>query len=153
MCGIFRLLFVRCIDTRGGLCYALFNDAASNRDKAVGCGKVHITKRRYKNAAVKSGVAGWGIAMNHRNGKLRHAYGTSMTSVQQGKYVPVVEKLSGLTVVNHGIPGGSLTSHSYGRVKGGKYQVDNIHLNDLGGVNMGQFVWSRLKNIPLWQAE
>lgn len=76
-----------------------------------------------------------------------------MTSVQQGKCVPVVEKLSGLTVVNHGIPGGSLTPDGYGRVKGGKYQVDNIHLNDLGGVNMGQFVWSRLKDIPAWQAE
>lgn len=73
------------------MCYALFDDAASNLDEAVGCGKVHITKRRYKNAAVKSGVAGRGIAMNHRNEKLWHAYGTSMTSAQQEKHVPVVE--------------------------------------------------------------
>ncbi|MBR5448725.1 MAG: hypothetical protein IKV43_01950 [Clostridia bacterium] len=208
--------------------------------------------------------------MNHWDGKLWHAYGTSMTSVQQGKYVPVVQELSGLRVVNHGIPGGSLTpdgygrgntmaavmnlddgkadadlitlevlpnegavvgdiydtddesfcgclnqclrylqentraqivliimimhndyppdyvierrgitqfefaqkaelvgrlncvpvinafcesGFGYGRVKGREYQVDNIHLNDLGGVNMGRFVWSRLKDIPLWQAE
>ena len=46
---------------------------------------------------------------NHWNGKLWYAYGTSMTSIQQGEYVPVVEKLSGLRVVNYGIPGGCLT--------------------------------------------
>ena len=44
--------------------------------------------------------------MNHWNGKLWHAYGTSMTSTSWGKYVPVVQELSGMTVVNHGIPGG-----------------------------------------------
>ncbi len=207
---------------------------------------------------------------NHWQGKLWHAYGTSMTSVQQGKYVPVVEALSGLRVVNHGIPGGSLTPDGYGkgntkravmdlsdgkteadlitlevlpnegaivgdiydtddlsfcgclnqclrflqentraqivlivmllgnttppetvsekrgitdlafaeiaervgrlngvpvinifteggfgyaRVRSRHYQLDNIHLNDLGGLNMGRFVWSRLKDIPLWETE
>ena len=207
---------------------------------------------------------------NHWQGKLWHAYGTSMTSVQQGKYVPVVAELSGLRVVNHGIPGGSLTPDGYGkgntkraifdlsdgkteadlitlevlpnegatvgeiydtddasfcgclnqcirflqentraqivlivmilgnenapdtvsqlrgitslafaeiaervghlngvpvinifteggfgyaRVKARRYQLDNIHLNDLGGLNMGRFVWSRLKDIPLWDFE
>ena len=79
--------------------------------------------------------------MNHWDGKLWHAYGTSMTSVQQGKYVPVVQELSGLRVVNHGIPGGSLTPDGYGRG------------NTMAAVNMGRFVWSRLKDIPLWQAE
>lgn len=205
---------------------------------------------------------------NQWNGKLWYAYGTSMTSIEKGKYVSVVEKLSGLNVVNKGIPGGSITpdgfgkgnvkeaimnledgkekadlitvevlpnegvlvgdiydvsdetfcgcfnqcirflqentnaqivviimtsSHTnppdeagkakrgitqyefsqiiekvaklnsvpvinafcesgfgYARVKSGDYQVDNIHLNDLGGVNMGNFIWSRLKNIPNW---
>ena len=208
--------------------------------------------------------------MNHWEGKLWYAYGTSMTSVQQGKYVPVVEELSGLKAVNYGIPGGSLTPDGYGkgntkravmnlndgkekadlitlevlpnegatvgdiydtddlsfcgclnqclrylqentkaqivliimiggneyppehlnekrkipqfelaqkaelvgrlngvpiinvfcesgfgyaRVKSRDYQLDNIHLNELGGVNMGRFVWSKLKDIPLWQAE
>jgi lysophospholipase L1-like esterase len=207
---------------------------------------------------------------NQWNGKLWHAYGTSMTSVQQGKYVPVVEKLSGLKVVNHGIPGGCLTPDGYGkgnvkravmslddgkadadlitlevlpnegatvgdiydtddesfcgclnqalrylqentkaqivvivmvganfyppeqfdedkqmrlyefaeyiervarinsvpvinafceggfgyaRVRNKEYQIDQIHLNELGGKNMGEFVWSKLKNIPLWQGE
>jgi len=208
--------------------------------------------------------------MNHWEGKLWYAYGTSMTSIKQGKFVPVVEKLSGLRVVNHGIPGGCLTpdgygkgnvkravmtledgkgeadlitlevlpnegatvgdiydtddqsfcgclnqclrylqentkaqivliimigandkvpgtpteirkisqfefaqkielvgklnsvpvinvfcesGFGYGRVKNRDYQLDSIHLNDLGGLNMGNFVWSKLKDIPLWETE
>ena len=204
---------------------------------------------------------------NHWQGKLWYAYGTSMTSKQMGEYVPVVEKLSGLKVVNKGIPGGSLTPDGYdgggvkkavmnlddgkteadlitlevlpnegalvgdiydtddasfcgcfnqclrflqehtkaqivviimigsnsmspdmptqtqqitpfdfaqkiecvaklnsvpvinvfcesglgfARVKGRDYQIDHIHLNRLGGINMGNFVWSKLKDIPLW---
>ena len=207
---------------------------------------------------------------NHWKGKLWHAYGTSMTSVAAGKYVPVVEELSGMKVVNHGIGGACLTpdgygkgngkravmtladgkeeadlitlevlpnegatvgniydmddqsfcgcfnqcirylqentraqivviimiggndhtpdlpdlqrgitqyefaeiiervarlnsvpvinvfcegGFGYGRVKARKYQKDNIHLNDLGGRNMGRFIWSKLKDIPLWDAE
>ena len=207
---------------------------------------------------------------NHWSGKLWYAYGTSMTSISQGEYVPVVEKLSGLNVVNKGIPGGCLTPDGYGkgntkaavmtlddgkekadlitlevlpnegaivgdiydtddksfcgclnqcirylqentkaqivliimigannsspehpteirkitefefsqkielvaklnsvpvinvltdsgfgyaRVKKGEYQGDVIHLNKLGGLNMGNFVWSKLKNIPLWESE
>ena len=208
--------------------------------------------------------------MNHWEGKLWYAYGTSMTSVKQGKFVPVVEKLSGLRVVNLGIPGGCLTpdgygkgntkravmtledgkaaadlitlevlpnegatvgdiydtddrsfcgclnqclrylqentkaqivliimigandkepgtptqtrkisqfefaqkieqvaklnavpvinafcesGFGYGRVKNRAYQVDTIHLNDLGGINMGNYIWSKLKDIPLWITE
>ena len=53
--------------------------------------------------------------MNHWKGKLWYAYGTSMTSIKQGKFVPVVEKLSGLRVVNKGIPGGCLTPDGYGK--------------------------------------
>ena len=199
--------------------------------------------------------------------KVWYAYGTSMTSVALGKYVPVVEKLSGMKVVNYGISGGSITPDGggkgnikravmnlddgkekadlitlellpnegdtvgsiydiddnsfcgclnqclrylqentkaqivviimisnnqmppetvmegreitqlefaetiervaklnavpvinvfgesglgYARVKARDYQVDQIHLNELGGKNMGEFVWSKLKNIPLW---
>ena len=207
---------------------------------------------------------------NQWKGKLWYAYGTSMTSIQQGKFVPVVEKLSGLNVVNKGIPGGSLTPDGlgkgnvksavmniddgkdkadlitlevlpnegaivgdiydtddesfcgcfnqclrylqentraqivviimissnnlspewihdkrkitqfefantiervaklnsvpvinvfaesglgYARTQGKDYQVDNIHLNDLGGQNMGKFVWSKLKDIPTWEVK
>jgi len=208
--------------------------------------------------------------INHWKGKLWYAYGTSMTSVKQGEYVPVVEKRSGLKVVNKGIPGGSLTpdglgssnvkkaimtledgkadadlitidvlpnegyvvgdiydicdesfcgclnqslrylqentkaqivliimiganqdspekenekrhitqfefahkieqvarlnsvpiinvfcesGFGYARVKNKDYQLDNIHLNKLGGLNMGNFVWSKLKDIPLWMSK
>ena len=207
---------------------------------------------------------------NHWSGKRWYAYGTSMTSVKQGKYVPVVEKLSGLKVTNYGIPGGCLTPDGfgkgnvkravmtmedgkgeadlitlevlpnegatvgniydtddcsfcgcfnqcirflqentkaqivviimiggndkppetvvesrkitqfefaeiiertaklngvpvinvfceaglgYGRVRSKEYQVDSIHLNELGGTNMGKFVWSKLKDIPTWETE
>ena len=206
---------------------------------------------------------------NHWKGKLWYAYGTSMTSVEQGKFVPVVEALSGMRVVNKGIGGGCLTPDGYGkgnnkkavmtledgkdkadlitlevlpnegcvvgniydtddksfcgcfnqcirylqentkaqivviimiggnnhepdvpcesrgitqfefaqiiervahlngvpvinafceagfgyaRVKERDYQVDNIHLNELGGKNMGKFVWSKLKDIPTWES-
>ena len=209
---------------------------------------------------------------NHWNGKVWYAYGTSMTSVELGKYVPTVAELSGMTVVNYGIPGGCLTPDGYGkgntkravmnitdgkteadlitlevlpnegakigniydtddesfcgcfnqcirylqentkaqivviimiggnstppeinypesragmpnfefaevieraarlnavpvinvfcesgfgyaRVKNKDYQVDHIHLNDLGGKNMAKFIWSKLKDIPTWEAE
>ena len=205
---------------------------------------------------------------NQWNGKLWYAYGTSMTSIQQGKFVPVVEKLSGFKVENKGIPGGSLTPDGYGkgnvkqavmtledgkanadlitlevlpnegatvgdiydtddesfcgcfnqcirflqentkaqivviimiganenppetkiesrgitqfefaqiiekvarlnsvpvinvfcesgfgyaRVKNREYQLDKIHLNELGGLNVGKFIWSKLKDIPCWE--
>ena len=207
---------------------------------------------------------------NHWNGKSWYAYGTSMTSIAQGKYVPVVESLSGMRVINFGIPGGCITpggrgkgnvkaavmnlddrkadadlitlevlpnegeavgsiydtddesfcgnlnqcirylqenttaqivliimigvnnappetvspsrnitwfefaeiaervghlngipvinvategGFGYGRVKNKNYQLDHIHLNDIGGANMGNFIWSKLKNIPLWIAK
>ena len=207
---------------------------------------------------------------NQWKGKTWYAYGTSMTSTKQGKYVPVVAELSGMSVVNYGIPGGSLTPDGYGkgnvkqavmtledgkqnadlitlevlpnegaimgniydtddlsfcgcfnqclrylqentkaqivviimvgsnthtpetlhekrgipqfefaeqiervarlnsvpvinvfaeggfgyaRVKARDYQVDNIHLNDVGGKNVGNFVWSKLKNIPVWETK
>ena len=53
--------------------------------------------------------------MNHWQGKTWYAYGTSMTSTAQGKYVPIVEELSGLKVVNKGIPGGCLTPDGFGK--------------------------------------
>lgn len=207
---------------------------------------------------------------NHWNGKKWYAYGTSMTSVSQGKYVSVVEELSGLKCTNYGIPGGCLTPDGFGkgdtkravmtlddgkceadlitlevlpnegskvgdiydiddesfcgcfnqcirflqentkaqivviimiggnenppeykidsrkitqfefaeiiektaklngvpvinvftdagfgyaRVKNGEYQKDHIHLNALGGKNMGHFVWSKLKDIPCWYTD
>lgn len=207
---------------------------------------------------------------NQWNGKTWYAYGTSMTSIECGRYVPLVKELSEMNVVNKGIPGGCLTPDGFGkgnvkraimtledgkaeadlitvevlpnegpnigdiydtddssfcgcfnqcirylqentnaqivviimigsnditpeqhfegkpfsefefaekiervarlnsvpvinvfseagfgfaRVKSRKYQLDNIHLNDIGGKNVGKFVWSKLKDIPTWDYE
>ena len=65
--------------------------------------------------------------MNHWNGKTWYAYGTSMTSIKQGKYVPVVQELSGMTVVNYGIPGGSITPDGLG---GGNVKRAIMNLDD-----------------------
>lgn len=204
---------------------------------------------------------------NHWYGKLWYAYGTSMTGRPTGKYVGVVEKLSGMVAVNRGIGGGCLTPDGFGkgnnkravmnlndgketadlitlevlpnegatvgniydtddlsfcgclnqcirylqentraqivvivmigdnktspetvsekrgmtqfefaeiiertarangvpvinvfcdsglgyaRVRSRDYQVDHIHMNELGGKIAGEFIWSKLKDIPLW---
>lgn len=38
----------------------------------------------------------------------------------------------------------------YGRMKNGDYNVDTIHQNDIGGYNLAQFMWEKIKDIPLW---
>ena len=86
---------------------------------------------------------------NHWNGKLWYAYGTSMTSVEVGKFVPVVEELSGMTVVNLGSGGGCLTPDGYSKGKNkrilmnpedGKEKADLITLEVLP--NEGETVGS-----------
>ena len=47
---------------------------------------------------------------SHWNGKKWYAYGTSITSVKRGKYVPHLESFSGMEVKNLGIPGGGITN-------------------------------------------
>ena len=49
---------------------------------------------------------------NHWEGKKWYAYGTSLTSASQGKYVPYVAEMSGLDVVNKGIGGGGIISNT-----------------------------------------
>lgn len=51
------------------------------------------------------------IPGNHWAGKTWYAYGTSITSESQGKYVPYVAQLSGMNAVNKGIGGGGLVSN------------------------------------------
>lgn len=63
--------------------------------------------------------------------------------------IELVAKLNSIPVINVFCESG----FGYARVKGGDYQVDSIHLNKLGGLNMGKFVWSKLKDIPLWETE
>ncbi len=79
-------------------------------------------------------------------------------SLNEGRKVPdfvlaemaeKVAKVNGVPVINVFTESG----FGYARVKNRDYQKDNIHLNKLGGINMGNFVWSKLKNIPLWETE
>lgn len=75
---------------------------------------------------------------NHWKGKIWYAYGTSITSIAQGKYVNVLENLSGMVATNKGIPGGGITNlggFSKGEVKraimntsDGKLKADLITL-------------------------
>lgn len=80
------------------------------------------------------------------NGLTWYAYGTSITSITQGKYAPYVAEMAGLNLVNKGIPGGGigdLGGYSHGQVRtaimnttDGKLDADLITLevtaNDTG---------------------
>ena len=58
--------------------------------------------------------------MSHWNGKVWYAYGTSITSVEVGKYAQYLEKISGMELHNRGIGGGGITNlggYSKGQVK------------------------------------
>lgn len=71
---------------------------------------------------------------NHWKSKVWYAYGTSMTSVELGKYVPVVTELSGLITTNLGIPGGDMTSDILKAIKTSPSNgVDLVTVE--GGVN------------------
>ena len=71
-----------------------------------------------------------------------------MTQFEFAETIERVARLNSLPVINVFCDSG----FGYARVKGGDYQVDHIHLNDLGGLNMGKFIWSKLKDIPTWEA-
>ena len=63
------------------------------------------------------------------SGKTWYAYGTSITSIAQGNYVPYVAKLGGMNYVNKGIPGGSLSNlGGYG-----KGEIKNAIMNTTDG--------------------
>ena len=49
---------------------------------------------------------------NHWAGKTWYAYGTSLTSKSQGKYVPYVAEMGGFNVVNKGIGGGGIITNT-----------------------------------------
>ena len=49
------------------------------------------------------------------------------------------------------IPMGEGCGLGYARMNASNlYNYDQIHHTELGGYNIAQFIWSRLKNIPLW---
>ncbi len=70
--------------------------------------------------------------------------------IPQYEFAEIIEKVARLNSVPV-INAFTNSGFGYARVKNKEYQVDNIHLNDLGGINMGKFIWSKLKNIPDWQ--
>lgn len=72
-----------------------------------------------------------------------------ITNFEFAEIAERVGHLNGVTVINVFTEGG----FGYARVKAREYQLDSIHLNKLGGKNMGAFIWSRLKNVPLWETE
>ena len=72
-----------------------------------------------------------------------------ITQFEFAQKIEQVGRLNSVPVINVFCESG----FGYARVKNRDYQLDNIHLNDLGGLNMGNFVWSKLKDIPLWEVE
>ena len=73
--------------------------------------------------------------------------GKPMTEFEFAEKIERVARLNSVSVINVFSESGL----GYGRVKSRKYQLDNIHLNDLGGKIMGNFIWSKLKDIPAWE--
>lgn len=67
--------------------------------------------------------------VNNWKGKIWYAYGTSITSILQGKYVDFLAQFSEMEVVNKGIPGGGITDLG-GYAKG---QVKNAIMNITDG--------------------
>jgi lysophospholipase L1-like esterase len=77
---------------------------------------------------------------------------TEKRGITQFEFAQIIERvarLNGVPVINAFCEAG----FGYARVKARDYQVDHIHLNELGGKNMGKFIWSKLKDIPTWEAE
>ena len=69
------------------------------------------------------------------------------TKYEQWKATEEVAKINSV----YYIPMGEGAGLGYARMNS-KYLSDAIHHTDLGGKNLGSFVWSRLKNIPRWYA-
>lgn len=80
------------------------------------------------NLIAKGINSGGGTSENHWRGKKWYAYGTSITSIQQGQYVQQLSKLSGMVAVNKGIPGGGITNlggYAKGQVKAAIMTLDD----------------------------
>ena len=72
-----------------------------------------------------------------------------ITPFEFAETIERVARLNGVPVINVFCDAG----FGFARVKSRDYQVDHIHLNKLGGKNIGNFVWSKLKDIPLWETK
>ena len=71
------------------------------------------------------------------------------TWFELAKKAEEVARANGISFINTCFASG----FGYHRVKCREYQVDQIHPNHLGGKIMGNFIWSKLKDIPLWLPE
>lgn len=70
------------------------------------------------------------------------------TKLEQWNLTREVCKLNGVYYIDMGESAGL----GYSRMND-TYLVDQIHHTDIGGYNLAQFVWSKLKNIPLWYSK
>ena len=72
------------------------------------------------------------------------------TKYDQWKAIEEVCKLNSV----HYIPMGEHSGLGFARMDASNlYNVDQIHHTELGGYNLGKFVWSKLKDIPCWFSE
>lgn len=72
------------------------------------------------------------------------------TKYDQWKTIKEVCAINGVPY----IPMGEEAGLGYARmIASDKYNIDNIHHTALAGKNLGEFVWSKLKDIPLWLSE
>lgn len=70
------------------------------------------------------------------------------TALEQREAVRKVCQFNGVPYIPWGESGGFGISRI---VDNNKYLIDQIHHTDLGGYNSALFIWSNLKNIPLWE--
>lgn len=61
-----------------------------------------------------------------------------ITQFEFAQIIENVARLNAVPVINVFCESG----FGYARVKNNDYQVDNIHLNELGGLNICNFIWS-----------
>jgi hypothetical protein len=64
------------------------------------------------------------------------------------------EKVREVCNINNVYYLGANSGLGYARISNnGTYTLDTIHQTNVGGYNLAQFIWSKLKNIPLWYSE
>ena len=89
------------------------------------------------------------IGKNNQPMNLPMPEGYDYTWFEMAMRTEEVARLNGIPFINTCFESG----FGYHRVKSREYQLDQIHLNKLGAKIMGNFIWSKLKNIPLWLPE
>ncbi|MBQ3005037.1 MAG: SGNH/GDSL hydrolase family protein [Clostridia bacterium] len=75
--------------------------------------------------------------------------GRGITEFEFAEIIERVAHFNGVPVINAFAESG----FGWARVADRKYQVDQIHFNEVGRLNMGKYIWSKLKDIPTWETE